>query len=62
LFTLAERHAQGDPIDIAAIIACAIAVVHRVNSTISGFARPRLGAHPIGRCADRRSHLIARSI
>jgi hypothetical protein len=34
VFTLAERHAQGDPIDIAAIHRVREAVVHRVNAII----------------------------
>ena len=60
VFTLAERHAQRDPVDIAAIHRVRDAVLHRVNAIIGGvapdeqFARIRsadvmtIGSHLIG--------------
>jgi hypothetical protein len=39
VFTLAERRAQGDPIDIAAIHRIRDAVLHRVNAVILGVPR-----------------------
>jgi hypothetical protein len=49
VFTLAERRAQGDPVDIAAIHRVRDAVLHRVNDAIVG--RPRVESPRI-RSAD----------
>jgi hypothetical protein len=55
VFTLAERRAQGDPVDIAAIHRVRDAVLHRVNAVIVGAPRaepPRIRAADLWTVAD----------